>query len=184
MYSPTEDSYFLSEQLKKVLGKLKDKSIGILDMGSGSGIQAETCLNLRFNNIICVDIDKEVIKYLKKKFKSQKSIKIIQSNLFSNINKKQKFDLIIFNPPYLPENNYDKEKDTAGGKLGDETIIRFIQQAKPHLKEKGKILLLLSSLTPKPRIEETIKKLRLNKKKIADKNLFFERLEIWVIFLS
>ena len=65
VYSPAEDSYLLSSQLIKIL-KNKNKNIKILDMGAGSGIQAKTCLKLGFNNILCVDIDKQSIKSLKK----------------------------------------------------------------------------------------------------------------------
>ena len=84
-----------------------------------------------------------------------------------------KFDLILFNPPYLPE---DKREDTAssiattGGKKGDEIILRFISKAKSHLNNNGIILLLLSSLTPKDKILSSLKKYRF-KKEILEKNI-------------
>jgi len=113
IYQPAEDSYLLQETIKDFL-KDKNKNIKILDMGSGSGIQAETCLNLDFKNIFCADIDPEVIRYLK-----EKGLNIIKSNLFSNISKK--FDLIIFNAPYLPEDEREPEDiklaTTAGKKV-------------------------------------------------------------------
>jgi len=178
VYSPEEDSYLLSDTLKLVLKNQKNKQIKILDLGSGSGIQAETCLKLGFSNIICSDIDKQSIRFLKSKFKKTK-IKIIHSDLFEKI--KSKFDLIIFNPPYLSKHKFDKKSDTSGGEQGDETILAFITQAITHLTEQGKILLLISSLTPKTRINSLIKKLNLNKKKLAEKKLFFEKLEIFQI---
>jgi len=171
MYPPAEDSFLLSDSIKKYLIS-KNKSINILDMGTGSGIQAETCKNLGFNNILAADIDEQVLKFLKNKI----NIKTIKSNLFSKI--KEKFDLIMFNPPYLPEDKHDKEKDTSGGKKGDETIISFLNQAKSHLTKDGEILLLLSSLTPRKEINKITKKYY-KKKKIADKKLFFENLEVW-----
>ena len=42
IYQPAEDSYLLKECLISFLSG-KSKSINILDMGSGSGIQARTC---------------------------------------------------------------------------------------------------------------------------------------------
>lgn len=174
MYQPKEDSYFLSEQLSSYL-KNKNKQIRILDMGSGSGIQAETCLNLGFRNILAVDINPEVIKLLKMKFKTQRS------DLFEKI--KEKFDLIIFNPPYLPENEYDKEKDTTGGKKGDETIIRFLNQSRNHLNKDGRVLLLLSSYTPQTRIYKILRKYY-NIEKKAEKKIFFESLFILLLSLN
>ncbi len=173
MYLPLEDSYFLSSELEKFL-KNKNKKLNILDIGAGSGIQAKTCLKLGFNKVICADIDNEALSYLKKQ-----KLKAIKSDLFSKI--KRKFSLIIFNPPYLPEHKYDKAKDTSGGIKGDETILDFLNQAKSHMNKDSKILLLLSSLTPRKRINNLIKNLNYKKTKLAEKKLFFEKLEIWLI---
>src|SRR3989344_5143367 len=184
VYQPAEDSYFLAEVIKEFLGSKTKKElekIKTLDMGTGSGIQLINCLKAGIlkNNILAIDINKEAIKH----FKNLK-IKTIKSNLFSKIpkNKKLKFDLIIFNPPYLPENKYDKLPDTTGGKKGDETIIRFIKNLKTHLKEKGVCFLLTSSLTPNSWKKE-IKKQKLKIKKVSEKSLFMEKLYVWEIKL-
>ena len=181
IYEPSDDSYLLAEQLSKYV---KDKSV--LDMGTGSGIQAETALKAGAKSITAVDINKEVINALNLKYKKQKenNIKIIQSNLFSKV--KGKFDVLIFNPPYLPrdkENREDKESQlvTTGGKKGDEIILKFLKQSKSHLNKEGIILLLLSSLTPKNRIIKLIKENKLKYTIISSKKLFFEQLEVWEI---
>ena len=109
-------------------------------------------------------------------------INVVKSDLFEKLNKKEKFNLIIFNPPYLPENKYDKLPDTTGGKKGDETIIRFIKNLKTHLKEKGVCFLLTSSLTPNSWKKE-IKKQKLKIKKVSEKSLFMEKLYVWEIKL-
>jgi HemK-related putative methylase len=166
VYSPAEDSYFFADFLENYLSD-KSRQIKIFDMGSGSGIQAQTCKKLGFNRILAADINKKAVENLKKQ-----GFNSIYSDLFLNINKKEKFDLIIFNAPYLPEHKYDKEKDTTGGKRGDEISVRFIKQAKKQLKKDGKILLLISSLTP-------MKNLKKFKPKIVSrKKLFIEELRI------
>ncbi len=175
MYIPREDSFFLSEILKEYL-KNKNKEIKVLDLGTGSGIIAETLLQegIKKQNILAIDIDKQSLNQVKKKgFNTRKS------DLFSNVN--EKFDLIVFNPPYLPEHKYDKKKDTTGGKKGDETILKFLSLVKNYLTLKGEIILLLSSLTPRKRIQNQIKKQKFKSDKIAEKILFFEKLEIFLI---
>ncbi|MFH1500559.1 MAG: HemK2/MTQ2 family protein methyltransferase [archaeon] len=176
MYPPAEDSYFLTEKVEIYISKLKNKKIKVLDMGSGSGTLAETCINSRIppEKMTLVDIDKEVVSHLRKKFPKSK---VVESNLFSHL--KEKFDLIIFNPPYLPEGKYDKEKDTTGGKNGDEIILRFLKKAKKYLNTNGEILLLTSSLTPMKKINKELKTYKV--KLIAAKKLFFEELRIWLI---
>jgi release factor glutamine methyltransferase len=146
-------------------------------MGSGSGIQAKTCIKNGFKNVLCVDIDKKTIEHLKKQ-----NLKFLKSDLFEKLSNK-KFNIIIFNPPYLPKDKkgYDKGKDTTGGKKGGETILRFLKQAKNHLSKDGEILLLFSSLT-KPNILKIAKKQGYITKLLDKKKLFFE--EIYVCLLK
>ncbi len=182
MYSPSEDSFLLSACLKKYLKNKKSKNkkagkeLKILDMGSGTGIQAETCIKAGFSDVLCADIDKNAVDYLRKK-----KFKAVKSDLFSKIPKKEKFDLIIFNPPYLPEDKYDKEKDTAGGKKGYETIIRFLGQAKSHLSAKGEILLLFSSLSSPKTIINRAENLGYKSGQLSSKKLFFEELFVYML---
>ena len=185
MYSPEEDSYLLAENVKNYIFSLKNikkDNFRVLDMCSGTGIQAKTCINLgiKRENILCADIDKEAIKYLK-----EQKLKAIRSNLFSDINKKNKFNLIIFNAPYLPEDRYDNKKDniqTTAGKKGYELIIKFLKQASQYLKEEGRILLLFSSLSKPKIIIKEAKRLNYNSKKISEKNIFFEKILIYTLF--
>jgi release factor glutamine methyltransferase len=173
IYIPEEDSYLLKKALEDYLLKIKNKkNLKFLDMGCGSGILAETALKkgLKKNNILCVDINVFAVEELKKK-----RFRVLKSDLFSNL-KKEKFDLIVFNPPYLP---FDKKEDkdsqlaTTGGKKGSEVINKFLVYGKKHLNEKGKILLLTSSLT------KNILWGNWKKKIIAKKKIFFEELYVW-----
>ena len=178
IYQPAEDSYLLSETLISYL-KNKNKDIQILDMGSGSGIQAKTCKKLGFKNILTTDLNPEAIKHLKKQ-----KFKTIKTDLFSNIKKNQKFNLIIFNPPYLPEDKREPKESklaTTGGKKGYELILKFLKQAKPHLKKQGEILLLVSSLSKPKIIKQEAKKLGYKIKKLNNQKIFFEELFVWEI---
>ena len=178
MYTPQEDSYLLAEVLTKFLKNTTIKPKKVLDMGSGSGIQAQTCIDqgITKKNITTADIDPGVIQYLK-----NQGFKSILSNLFQNIS--GKFDLIIFNPPYLPEHPQEKGIDTSGGEKGYETIIKFLKQAKNHLKKEGTILLLLSSLTHPKKVKSEAKKY-FYVKEAASKKLFFEELFVWELTLN
>lgn len=172
IYAPREDSFLLAEAVKKY-----SKNKKVLDIGTGSGFLAKVSLNAGAKSVLASDINNEAVIYAK-----NQGINAIQSDLFSNI--KDKFDLIIFNPPYLPiDPNEDKESGmiTTGGPKGDEVILKFLSQAHEYLNEKGRILIVLSSLTPKNRIKNILKKFSLSYKVILSKNLFMETLEVWDI---
>ncbi len=168
IYQPREDSFLLSEFVKKEISALKP--IKVLDMGSGSGIQAETAINsgIKPENLTIADINPLAVKFLEEKFPNSN---VIFSDLFSE--PLGKFDLILFNPPYLPENDFDVEFDTTGGKYGSEIINRFLADASRHLSEKGKILLLTSSITTQIDWQGYSRKL------LGKKRVFFEELYVW-----
>jgi release factor glutamine methyltransferase len=172
IYSPEEDSHLLAEQVKKyALGKK------VLDMGAGSGIQAQTALKAKAKSVLACDINNESVNYIIKL-----GIEATQSDLFEKIS--GCFDLIIFNPPYLPEDKLeDRESslNTSGGERGDEIILRFLQQAEKHLNPAGIILLLLSSVTPISRIKTLLKHLHLIYSPVSSKRIFFEELLVWKI---
>ena len=74
IYDPEEDSFLLQKFVKKYSKGL------VLDMGTGSGIQAVTASE-NADKVIGLDISKEVIKYCKKNIKT-KNIEFFKSNLF------------------------------------------------------------------------------------------------------
>ena len=91
-----------------------------------------------------------------------------------------RFDLIIFNPPYLPEDKYDKEKDTTAGRKGYELILKFLEEAKEYLDKNGEILLLFSSFSKPKIILRYADKIGYNSKLLAKKRIFFEELFVYL----
>lgn len=172
IYTPKEDSFLMEEQVKRFA---KDKTV--LDVGSGSGIQALAAKKSGAKSVLASDINPEVIKHLK-----SIGLNAVESDLFEKI--KGKFDLIIFNPPYLPEDEReDKESrlTTTGGKSGDEVLIKFLKEVKEHLNPQGFVMILLSSLTPRTRILKVLEKNIMKREIISFKRIFMETLEVWKV---
>lgn len=173
MYSPLEDSIMLAKQVKKhAHGK-------VLDMGTGTGIQAyEAGLKKEVKSVLGADIDAEAIKYCKKNVKNPK-IKWVISDLFKNV--KGKFDTIIFNPPYLPQEGQKRDIATEGGRKGWETIAKFLPSAYKQLNDKGIILLLFSAFTDKQKVEKLILENKFSYQQIAKEHYFFEDLYVYLL---
>src|SRR5436853_7417534 len=57
---------------------------------------------------MAIDINEKALEVAKKNTMNQqiKNIEFVQSNLFNNVDKDEKFDIIISNPPYISEKEY------------------------------------------------------------------------------
>ncbi len=175
IYAPAEDSYLMSRILKEQLPALisENPELKFLEIGVGSGIHLQTVSNLglKKENIFSSDINMNSVNHC-----NLLGFNCIYSDLFENI--KGKFDLIIFNPPYLPlDSNEPKDSSlaTTGGVKGNEIILRFLKDAKNYLKENGRIFLITSTLSE----EINFTNLGYNSEEIGCEKLFFERLCIW-----
>ena len=177
IYQPEEDSYLMSNILENQLPALLklNPNLNFLEIGCGSGIQLQKALEggLLHENILGCDILHESVKHCKRL-----GFNCIKSNLFSNI-PLRKFDLIIFNPPYLQEDfnePEDSKLSTTGGELGSELINEFLHQAKDFLNSDGRILLLTSSFT------KGVNWSGFGRKLIKSKKIFFEELYVWEVW--
>ena len=173
LYEPREDSFLLSGAVRRFCrGK-------VLDVGTGTGIQAQSALESgRATEITAVDLNLECRNSVKK---LSSRIRFIRSNLFGSL-PAQKFDTIIFNPPYLPQDKGISDPTIYGGRKGYELVERFLHGCSRYLAEDGIILLLFSSLTGKDKIDSIIGENCLESRELCRKSLpFFERLYVYGI---
>jgi release factor glutamine methyltransferase len=142
VYSPGEDSYLLLKHAKPIL---KGR---VLDMGTGSGILAiEAAQHPDVSIVVAVDIDIKAIKHTRKRAEiGGIHLDLRHGDLFEPI-KNEFFDIILFNPPYLPSEGAPDEPIWAGGNKGSEIINRFLEEASKHLFKTGIILMIYSNLS-------------------------------------
>ncbi|MEM7819335.1 MAG: methyltransferase [Candidatus Aenigmatarchaeota archaeon] len=168
VYYPLEDSELLSDIIEKI--NVKNKKV--LDMGCGSGFLA-ILLAKKGAIVSAVDINQDAVNVTKKNAKmNDVKIDVMQSDLFEKI--KENFDLIIFNPPYLPIEEDDITY--SGGKSGRKTIKKFIINAKKFLNKNGKIILLISSLTNENEVIKLFEKNKMKVKILKRKKIPWEEL--------
>jgi release factor glutamine methyltransferase len=175
IYQPAEDSYLMSRILKEKIPILLEKkpNLNFLEIGAGSGIHLETAYNsgIKKENIFSSDINKYAVSHC-----NLLGFNCVYSDLFENID--GKYFIIIFNPPYLPEDSREPEDSrvsTTGGEKGSEIILRFLKEAKNYLEKDGKIFLITSTLSEEINFQE----LGYEAKELGCEKMFFERLCIW-----
>ena len=182
VYEPAEDTFLLAENLKV------KKTDRLLEIGTGTGIIAIIASKIT-ENVIAVDINKYAVECaLKNSDINQSNIDVRLGDLFDPV-KNDKFDIILFNTPYLPTNEeerIDDELEAAwdGGPDGRAVINRFIEEVSDHLSPCGRVQLVQSSLS---NVEETVGRLMekgFNVSITASERFFFEEVVVLTAELS
>ncbi|MFB5598752.1 MAG: HemK2/MTQ2 family protein methyltransferase [Nitrososphaeraceae archaeon] len=175
MYNQNDDTLLLLHSITGYSGS------SVLEIGVGSG---RICQSLRknFSFVVGIDIDIDSIKYCKNNIGSQ--IHWLCCDVVSAI--VGKFDLIVSNPPYLPNEDTNKFQDRTihGGRVGIELTLRFIEDSLPLLKTNGKIIIISSSLANLRHLDNFISYKNLKKRIISSKKFFFETLYVYELSLK
>lgn len=172
VYPPAEDTFLLIDNL---IIKSSDK---VLEIGTGSGLVSISA-SLKCSEVTSTDINPHAIKCARNNIKlnNRDNITVILSDLFENV--EDKYDLILFNTPYLPvieeehvDDDYSKAWD--GGESGREVIDKFIKQAPAYLKKDGIIQLVQSSLSDNEKTLKMFEKMNFKAEITAIDHIFFE----------
>jgi len=170
VYAPSEDSFLIIDYFKDCytrdfFDRMDMKKIkNVLDMGTGTGILAIFLQMLKaqhplFNPMIYAsDIIEEALECAKNNeiFNNfNENISFIRSNLFESFPKslKNAFNLILFNPPYLPSSELVEQNERKapidhswdGGKGGYEVFSRFLEDVKDFMDHDDCVIYYISS---------------------------------------
>lgn len=166
IYKPAEDSFLLAHCVSGYSGK------NALEIGVGSGIILDV-LERHFENVIGTDIDFSAIH----KRRKTNSV-LVCCDAASALAPGNRFELIVSNPPYLPDDEKIVDRTVHGGPAGIETTVHFVETALPLLAESGRILIVVSSLADSAAFDDLVAREGLNKKVKEEKRLFYETLSV------
>lgn len=182
MYAPSEDTFLLADGIEHYNGRRA------LEIGVGSGLLL-TILAKNYAYVAGSDIDLKVLQHCRLQTPSEKVLLVCcdAGSAFGS----SKFDLIVSNPPYLPNddgdnsnnsdnsyNNSSLDSTIHGGPKGIETTIHFVNSALPLLAVDGKILIVISSFADSSALDSLVVENNMHKKVVKEKRLFYETLSI------
>jgi release factor glutamine methyltransferase len=146
-----------------------------LEMGCGTGVIALHCAKAG-GIVTAVDVNPKAVDCAHANARlNGLEIEVVHSDLFLDV--EGSFDLIVFNPPYLPDEiKGGIERSWAGGEDGVRVLDRFLRDAPNHLAKGGRILVLLSTAMKGVPLQCVLSQFIGDR--LAAKRLFFE--EIWV----
>ena len=173
VYNPAEDSYLLADNLEINAGQI------VLEIGTGSGIVAMYASRLT-DRITVTDINFDACELARRNFEDNgiDGIEILFGNLFEPV-ENRKFDVILFNTPYLPTEDDDVIDDTInyafdGGVNGRKVIDLFLNEVGNHLNDGGIVQLIQSSLSGNQETLSMLDELGFIAEIKASEHFFFE----------
>ncbi len=141
---------FETEIIVDFIIKSPYKKNRILDIGTGSGsVSISLARNLPTSEIIGSDIEEKALSLARENKKRLKAsnVSFIKSDLFEEIS--EKFDIIISNPPYINQTDYDKlderlYHEPKSALLASEDGLyfyrRIIKEANSYLNDGGRLV--------------------------------------------
>jgi release factor glutamine methyltransferase len=144
VYQPGEDTFLL---LSAAQQECREQDL-VLEVGCGSGYIAAAILDgplVKCREVLASDINPHAARDA-----CSRGLDVVRADLLFGI--RGPFDLVIFNPPYLPTSPDERMDDWLeyaldGGPDGRSVISRFIGSVGRVLAPEGRVLLLISSLT-------------------------------------
>lgn len=144
MYPPREDTYLLLD------AALQEIHPGdhVLEVGCGSGYIAAGLAE--YARVLATDINPHAVRETR-----MRGVDVVRSDLLRGI--RGPFDMVLFNPPYLPTSEDERMNDWLeqaldGGPDGCRVIAEFAAGVAQVLAPGGRVLLLFSSLTGPERV--------------------------------
>ena len=152
VYYPREDSLLMARVLEKVDVNRKL----ILEIGCGSGFLS-VLMAKADAKVTAVDINEDAVEVTRiNAEKNNVHVTAERSDLFENVH--SLYDLIIFNPPYLPVEEGETDAIYAGGLSGREVIERFVADVRNYLRPRGEVIIVISSLTGEREVADLFEK--------------------------
>lgn len=177
VYEPAEDTFLFAENLQV---ERRDR---VLEIGTGTGILA-IIASKKCRTVTATDVNPHAIDCTLKNIITNKSfnVELRKGDLFEPV-QEEKFDLILFNTPYLPtgeDEKVDDELDAAwdGGADGREVIDRFLEGLKDHLNPGGRVQMVQSSLSDIDKTLEKLDEIGLEASVTAREKCFFEEVVV------
>jgi release factor glutamine methyltransferase len=172
VYGPAEDTRLLAEAARDAVGA-GDR---VLDVGTGSGFLAEVARDAGAR-VVGSDVNPHACRAAR-----ERGISVVRGNLTAPF-RAGTFDVVLFNPPYLPTPPEETDDDwmaraLSGGESGRAVVTPFLDDVGRVLAPDGAVLLLVSSLTDIDAVRDTAKENGLVAEEVASEKYPFERLVV------
>lgn len=138
VYAPSDDTWLLLEAIDL------QGATSFCEVGTGTGVIALHAS--RAARTVATDLNPRAAVLARRNARrNHREVEIVRTDLFHGL--RGRFDVIAFNPPYLPVPHATDWLEVAwsGGADGNRVVHRFLDELPGHLSARGRAYLLLSS---------------------------------------
>ena len=173
VYGAAEDSHLLA----RAAVTRADAGDLVLDVGTGSGYVAATVAETTGARVVGSDLNPHACRQA-----YEAGVEAVRADLVTPF-RDGVFDLVTFNPPYLPTPEEEERADwmeraLSGGESGREVIDPFLDAVRRVLVPDGRVLLLVSSLTGIDAVRDRARNNGLTTRVVEEESFPFERLVV------
>lgn len=173
VYQPAEDSSLLLAAAREVV----DPDDLVLDVGTGSGFVAAELTVDPGASVVGSDLNPAACRAAR-----ERGVAVVQGNLVEPF-AAGSIDIVLFNPPYLPETDAGVREDwmevaLTGGETGRAVIDPFLDAVGRVLAPGGTVLLVASSLSGLDEIEARAAENGFAVRTLREKSFPFEMLVV------
>ena len=175
VYEPAADTELLVKSIRLREGER------VLEIGTGTGIIAIHCAK-HGCRVTATDVVAEALDLARENAQQNTvDVNLLEGDMFEPVD--GKFDVIVFNPPYLPtapEDLTDSPLDKAldGGPDGTDVTIRFLEQVDQYLTHQGRAYIVVSSLQEDGKIENALHRQHLVARRRGSEKFDFETISV------
>lgn len=177
VYEPAEDSFLLAEAAR-------ERALGgrCLEVGCGSGLSAIAMAGAGAARVVATDRNPAACRAARENARANGVVvDVVRADLATAV--LGPFDLVAFNPPYLPpeEDALPGEAEHAytGGPTGAEVAVRLVEDLPRLLAPAGRALVLTSSRGNDARVVDAARERGYDVVAVGEERWFFERLTLW-----
>jgi len=184
VYEPAEDTFLLLETLDV------QPHDSVLELGTGAGLIALECAR-KGAKVICSDINPFAVRLTRRNIERNQRllkgpIEVRQGDLFHVLRPSERFDKIVFNPPYLPTKSSERvggwfDVATDGGRDGLRLTRLFLHEVTKHLLEHGHASFIFSTLSNRSSLEKTLNQEHLSFEIRTRRNFEGEELDVYEV---
>jgi HemK-related putative methylase len=174
--------FVTSKFFAKFIGRLDLTGKRVVDVGTGTGILALAAARAGAASVVAIDINPNAVAAATENARANgldDRVSAICSDLLTEIEPGPRFDVILSNPPFFPDEPRDIADRAWNAGPDYRDIASFFDQARERLTPNGSIYLLLSSDCDLDKIGALIKDAGFGARLVDKRSILFETFDIY-----